>query len=76
MIYKNYIAPSFFSLFFTGIFCFIILIIFLSNLKQFNKLKFNEKIILLSIISIALGIHGLIHLGLEIFYGFNPLQLI
>lgn len=68
------LAPSFFSLFITGILLFWIFVLVASNFKQFCKVNYYQKITLLSLITIAIGIHGLIHLGLEVNYGFNPLQ--
>jgi hypothetical protein len=66
------IAPSVNSLFVTG---FLILFIFFTgiiNIKKIINLPFYQKIILLSTVSIAIGIHGLIHLGVEVNYNFNP----
>jgi hypothetical protein len=66
------IAPSVNSLFVTG---FLILFIFVTgimNIKKIINLPFYQKIILLSTVSIAIGIHGLIHLGVEVNYNFNP----
>jgi hypothetical protein len=42
------------------------------NFNKIIMLDFNKKLILLSVITTAVGVHGLIHLGLEINYGFNP----
>ncbi len=69
------IAPSFNSLFLTGILILLILIIFVINFNKIMTLGFYQKITLLSIITIAIGVHGLIHLGLEVNYGFNPYKL-
>ena len=66
------IAPSLNSLFFTGILLLFIFIIFINNFKRINKLNYYQKIMLLSTITIAIGIHGLIHLGVEAQYNFNP----
>jgi hypothetical protein len=66
------IAPSLNSLFFTGILLLFIFIIFIKNFKKINNLNYYQKIMLLSTITIAIGIHGLIHLGLEVQYNFNP----
>lgn len=65
-------APSINSLFVTGFLLLSILFIFVSNFKQFSNLDFYRKINILSLLVIAVGIHGLIHLGLEDSYGFNP----
>lgn len=66
------IAPSFNSLFVTGILILLIFIIFVNNFKKIMNLGVYPKITLLSLVSTAIGIHGLIHLGLEVNYGFNP----
>jgi hypothetical protein len=66
------IAPSFNSLFLTGILILSIFIIFVMNFNKIMTLGFYQKITLLSIITIAIGVHGIIHLGLEVNYGFNP----
>lgn len=74
---ENYlIAPSINSLFFTGILILFIFITFIINLKKIISLNYYQKLILLSTISIALGIHGLIHLGVETNYNFNPYKWI
>ena len=66
------IAPSFNSLFLTGILILSIFIIFVMNFNKIMTLGIYQKITLLSIITIAIGVHGIIHLGLEVNYGFNP----
>ena len=66
------IAPSLNSLFFTGILILFIFIIFIKNFNQFLKLPYYDKLVLLSTLTIAIGMHGLIHLGVETNYGFNP----
>lgn len=68
------LAPSFFALFVTGILILFITIIFVVNFKQILRLNYYQKITLLSLVTLAVGIHGLIHLGLETIYGFNPLN--
>lgn len=72
MLSNILIAPSLNSLFVTGFLILVILIIFLRNYNQFNRLDHYHKITILCLISIAIGIHGLIHLGVEREYGFNP----
>jgi hypothetical protein len=70
---SNYlIAPSLNSLFFTGFLLLFIFIIFIKNFRQIQNLNYYQKIMLLSAITMAIGIHGLIHLGVEVQYNFNP----
>lgn len=72
MISNILLAPSLNSLFFTGFILLFILVIFIFNYKQFTNLDFYKRLVILSLISIAIGVHGLIHLGVEVVYGFNP----
>ena len=72
MLSNILIAPSLNSLFVTGFLILFILYIFLTNYKQFTRLNFYYKLTILSLFVIAVGIHGLIHLGVEREYGFNP----
>lgn len=72
MLTNILIAPSLNSLFVTGFLILFILVIFITNYKQFMSLDNYRKITILSLIAIAFGIHGLIHLGVEREYGFNP----
>ncbi len=65
-------VPSINSLFITGLLVFFILIIFITNFTQIMKLQYYQKLILFSAIASAFGIHGLIHLGVEKEYNFNP----
>jgi hypothetical protein len=70
------ITPSINSLFVTGFILLYILIIFMTNFQQFKRLDIYRKLTILSLITIALGTHGLIHLGVETAYGFNPYKWI
>jgi len=72
MLSNILIAPSLNSLFVTGFLILTILVIFVRNYSQFTRLDHYRKITVLALISIAVGIHGLIHLGVEREYGFNP----
>ena len=72
MLSDYLIAPSLNSLLFTGIIILVIFFIFIKNFRLFLKLPYYNKLILLSTMSIAIGIHGMIHLGVETNYGFNP----
>jgi hypothetical protein len=76
MLSNILIAPSLNSLFVTGLLLLSIFFIFLSNFQQFKRLDFYHKLTVLSLITIAIGAHGLIHLGVESVYGFNPYRWI
>ena len=72
MLYRLIMAPSMNGLIITGFLMLIIFIIFVKNYSQFLKLNYYQKIILLSLFSLVIGIHSMLHLGAEIFYGLNP----
>ncbi len=72
MLSDYLIAPSLNSLFFTGLILLFILIIIVKNFKEITNFTTYQKLSLLCILTIAIGIHGLIHLGVETIYGFNP----
>ena len=65
-------APSMNGLILTGFLMLIVVIIFAKNYRQFSKLNYYQQIILLSLLTLTIGIHSMLHLGAEIFYGFNP----
>ena len=69
-------APSMNGLLFTGLLLLIIVVIFANNYSQFLKLNYYQQIALLSLLSLAIGVHSLLHLGSEVFYGFNPYKYI
>jgi hypothetical protein len=75
MLSTYLIAPSLNTLFVTGFLLLFILFIFVKNYTRITNLNFYQKIILLSILTIAIGVHGLIHLGVEVEYNFNPYKL-
>jgi hypothetical protein len=64
--------PSFNALIVTGFLMLLVLILIANNYKLVLNLDFYRKLNLLLFLAIALGVHGLLHLGLEVNYGFNP----
>jgi hypothetical protein len=72
MLSNTLVAPSVNSLFVTGFLLLAIMITVFKNYKRIINLNYYQKIMLLSTLAIAIGIHGLIHLGVEKEYNFNP----
>jgi hypothetical protein len=72
MLSDYLIAPSFVALFLTGLLVMIITILFIFNIKQFFKETYLKKITFLCLLSSALGMHGMLHLGVEKQYNLNP----
>ena len=72
MLADYLISPSLNSLILTGIIILSVFFIFIKNFRPFLKLPYYDKLILLCSMSIAIGMHGMVHLGVETNYGFNP----
>jgi len=66
--------PSFYSLPITGILLFVsLLLIFQHSSKVGSSMSTYQLVNLLLLFSVAIGVHGILHLGLEYVYNFNPL---
>jgi hypothetical protein len=64
------------SLAFTGLILMFVIILTIINYRQIAKIPPIELASFLCVLSIAIGSHGLLHLGLEVVYGYNPLNWI
>lgn len=67
-------VPSFVATLLTGL---IMLVMVLTVMFSWNKVKnftLYEKVMAGGLFGLILGIHGLLHLGLEVAYNFNPLS--
>jgi hypothetical protein len=69
------LLPSFYAHIINGILLLVAFIILVQNYRSIKDMDKYKLIILILLFSIATGIHGLSHLGLEKNYGYNPLQL-
>lgn len=67
------LAPSFYAHVFNGILLFISFIVIIMNRTVISKLDIYKKTIMLLLFTLAVGVHGISHLGLEKTYHFNPL---
>ncbi len=68
-----YNKPSFYAHIFTGVAILITLLLLYFYYKKIN-LSLYQKIIIFLLLTIIIGIHGLSHHYLEIYYNFNPVQ--
>ncbi len=66
--------PSFYSLLLTGVIWFFIVIVFIKNYSFFKNSRPDKLIEQVSLIGLVIGVHGLLHLGMESVYGFNPME--
>ena len=63
--------PSFFALGFSGIVLAIAVILFAMNA---DKMNIGKTVEIIAIISLAIGVHGILHFLYETRYQFNPLE--
>ena len=70
-----FLIPSMYAHFLSGFLILLATILVILHWKDFlYKSRVSTIIVLLLFFSIAIGIHGLSHLGLENTYNFNPIQ--
>jgi hypothetical protein len=69
------LLPSLYAHVINGILLLVAFIILLQNYSYIKSMDKYRLILLVLLFSIATGVHGLSHLGLEKNYGYNPLQL-
>ena len=70
-----YLVPSLYAHVINGILAFIAVIVFYKYYSKISRLEPYKLIILILMFSIAIGLHGLSHQGLEKNYNFNPLNI-
>jgi uncharacterized membrane protein len=72
----DYLPQSFYAHGMNGLLLFIALIIIVLNYSKFTRLEAypGRTLYLILLLSIAVGIHGISHLGLERIYGYNPIK--
>ena len=69
------LLPSLYSHIINGLLLLVAFIMLCQNYGSFKGMDKYKVIILVLLFSIAAGVHGISHLGLEKTYGYNPLQL-
>ena len=69
------LLPSLYAHVINGILLLVAFILLLQNYSYIKGMDKYRLILLVLLFSIATGVHGLSHLGLEKNYGYNPLQL-
>lgn len=74
MSYFILMTPSFLAQVANGLLILILIYILIKNYDQFKKINFTFQLIIIALFAICLGIHGILHIGLEKVYGYNPLN--
>lgn len=70
-----FIIPSVYAHILNGIFLLISAIVLYKNYSTIKRVDSYKILTLTLLMSIAIGVHGLSHLGLESVYGYNPLNI-
>lgn len=66
--------PSFYLHQLNALFIFIAFFLLFVNYSSIKKSNPYQLVVLSLLISLALGIHGISHLGAEYVYGYNPIR--
>ncbi len=72
---KRLLAPSFFTHIISGVMLLVAAIILYKNYYVIKNIDKYKLIMIILIFSIAIGIHSLSHLGMEIVYGYYPFKI-
>ena len=70
------IAPSMMAHALNGLLMFAAVLVAYMNYRVLWRVDPYKKVLIFLVFSVAIGIHGISHLGLEKGYGFNPLKII
>ena len=68
------IAPSMMAHALNGLLMFAAVLVAYMNYRVLYKLDPYKKVMIFLVFSVAIGIHGISHLGLETVYGLNPFK--
>jgi hypothetical protein len=68
------IKPSYLALVASGLLILIALVLLYNEINKGNELSKLKLIDLVLFLSTSISLHGLLHMGAEVFYKFNPLE--
>jgi hypothetical protein len=71
-----FMNPSLYAHMLNGLLLLVSVIIIYKNYKKIIKLDYYKLLILILLVSLVVGVHGLSHLGLEYIYGLSPINII
>jgi hypothetical protein len=70
------LCPSLYAHIINGLFLLIAFIMLCKNYTKISSVEPYKLVVLTLIFSIAIGIHGISHLGLEKIYHYNPISVL
>ena len=68
------IKPSYLALVASGLLILIALVLLYNEINKGNEMSRLKLIDLVLFLSTAISLHGLLHMGAEVFYKYNPLE--
>ena len=68
--------PSFYAACINGLLILIIVVVIIRNRKEIKTYDTYKQLMLLGMVAILIGVHALIHLGMEYVYNWNPLNYV
>jgi hypothetical protein len=68
-------APSYLAQVANGLLILTFLYILFSNYRTFFKTNYITQLQIIGTLAILIGVHGILHAGLEYIYGYNPLLI-
>lgn len=71
-----YFIPSVYAHIINGILLLFALFLLYKNYSKIKNIESYKLIVLILLLSLSFGVHGLSHLGLERQYNYNPLSLV
>lgn len=71
---NEFSLPSFYSHQINAFFILVSFLLLFTNYSKIKKIEPYHQVILSLLFSLAIGIHGLSHLGAEYIYGYNPIR--
>jgi hypothetical protein len=69
-----YLTPSFYAHIINGLLLLFASVILYKNYNKISNIEPYKLLLITLLFSLAIGVHGLSHLGLEKNYNYNPLQ--
>jgi hypothetical protein len=73
-MYQTFFIPSIYAHIFNGMLLLVAVILLYKNYSKLTRLEPYKIVILALGFSIAIGVHGISHLGLEQNYNYNPVN--
>lgn len=67
------IPPSFYAHVLGGVLALIVMAMILFNFRKVKSMVLYEQLMLLLALSVAAGVHGISHQGMEVLYGYYPM---